>query len=311
MTATGLDPRPSDWLLAWLSARGQVSRPTVDRACHAITERFDPQPRGHRSPSHRYVALLRRIGHLEEVPGGLAVVPTTLCWTCQANRGVFIGARDRSLLDELRRRFGPGFVVSHPVPPWPATWSVFGRREAVAAALDGLGVDTADEPGTRLLASLPTLEDAITAWPDLGPPSSLLRWEVAVDLRRGGWFPSDDLWVDGDGLIRTTGLGRRGWYILRGGITRPLDTPERRAVAWWAEMARRGRPRLVYQRGAGRLVLPESLLPPPVLVERPLIWASGMPPGRGSGKRRTYEAIDPDRASEVARVLGLQREDAP
>lgn len=310
MTATGVEPRPSDWLLAWLSARGRASRPTVERACRAISGRFDSQSRGDRSPTYRYVEPLRRIGHIEEAPGGLAVVPSTLCWSCRADRGVFVGSRDGSLLDELRRRFGARFVVSHPAPPWPATWGVSGGREAVAAALDGLGVDVVDEPGMRLLESLPTLEDAIAAWPDSGRPPALSCWEVAGGHGRGGWSPTDDLWV-GEGLIRMTGRGRRGWFLLRNGAGRPLATPERRAVAWWAEMARRGRPRLVYQRGAGRLVLPESLLPPPVLVERPLIWVSGVPPGRGSGKRRSYEAIDPDRAAEVARVLGIQREDAP
>jgi len=176
--------------------------------------------------------------------------------------------------------------------------------------LDGSGITVVDEPGVRLLASLPTLEDAINAWPDSGRPSALSRWEVAEGRGRGGWVPADEVWVE-DGLIRMTGRGRRAWFVLRGGVGRLLDTPERRAVAWWAERARLSSPRLVYQRGSGRLVLPESLLPPPVLVERPLIWASGMPPGRDSRKRRTYETIDPGRAAEVARILGLQREDAP
>jgi hypothetical protein len=81
-------------------------------------------------------------------------------------------------------------------------------------------------------------------------------------------------------------------------------------VAWWAELARLVRPRLVYHLGSGRLRLPESRLPPPAMIERPLIWASGEPPGRDPRRRRTYEAIEPDRAAEVARVLGLQREDA-
>src|SRR3954471_11721715 len=106
MNASDVGPRPADRLLAWLSARGRASRPTVERACRSISGRFDPQRRGDRSPTYRYVEPLRRIGHIEEASGGLAVVPPTLCWTCRADWGVFVGARDGSLLDELRRRFG-------------------------------------------------------------------------------------------------------------------------------------------------------------------------------------------------------------
>ena len=134
MTTSGIESRPSDWLLAWLSARGRASRPTIDRACRAIAERFDPRVHSVPPPTHRYVESLRRIGHVEAVPGGLAVVPTTLCWTRRADRGVFIG-RDGFLLDELRLRLGPSFVASHPDAPWAATWGVAGESDAVAAAI--------------------------------------------------------------------------------------------------------------------------------------------------------------------------------
>ena len=165
-----------------------------------------------------------------------------------------------------------------------------------------------DESGMRLLASLPTLEDAIAGWPDSGLPSALCSWEVAIDPRRNQWSPAGGKFVV-DGLVRCTDHRPTPWRIKRAGAWRLLDSPEQRAVAWWAELARLGRPRLVYHRGTGRLVLPASPLPPPMIVERPLIWASAGPPGRDS-KRWTYEAIEPERAAEVARILGLLREDA-
>jgi len=171
-----------------------------------------------------------------------------------------------------------------------------------------LAVVVVAEPGMRLLASLPTLEVAIAAWPDAGPPPATGRWEAVADPGRCAWSPSGGLGIE-DGLIRAVGGRGLGWIVVRAGSGRLLDTPERRAVAWWAELARLGRPRIVHHRHTGRLQLPASFLPPPVLVERPLIWASGGPPGRDPGPRWRYEAIDPKRAVEVARILGLPLEE--
>lgn len=308
MISVEIKNRPSDLLLAWLSARGKVSRPTLDRACRVIAEKFDERVADDRSPTHRFVASLWRIGHVEEIAGGLAVVPPTLCWTSRPDRGVFIGARDESLRDELHRRLGPSFLTLHPDAPWPATWGVAGDREAASAAVAELGIAVVDEPGMRLLASLPTLEEAIAAWPDASRPSAL-SWEVVTDPGRRQWRPVSGVFVV-DGLVRRTDRRPRTWMIARGGAWRLIDSPERRAVAWWSELARLGRPRIVFDRGTGRLTLPASLLPPPMMVERPLIWASGEPPQGDSKRGWTYEAIDPERAGEVARILDLELEDA-
>ena len=308
MTSSVSDPRPSDRLLVWLSARGRASDPTVERACRAIADRFDPIRRIDRSPTHQYLNPLRRLGHIEAVRGGFSVVPTTLCWSCRLEKGVFLGGRDEFMLAELSRRLGPGFVASPSDSPWPATWCAVGRPEAVEAAMEGLGIVIVREPGMRLLASLPTLEDAIAAWADAGPPSALIRWEIA-DHVRGQWSPTEGLGVV-NGLIRPSGNGRRIWMIVREGVGRLLDSPEKRAVAWWAELARLVRPHPVLDRKAGRLLLPASRLPPPLMVERPLIWASGSPPSCDSSRGLRYEAIDPGRAGEVARILGLSLEDS-
>jgi hypothetical protein len=300
MTAAGVEPGPSDRLLAWLSARGRASRSSVDRACRVIAERFDRGVRDDRSPIYRYVGPLVRIGHVEAVPRGLAVVPPTFCWTSRFDRGVLLGARDET----LRSALGCRLSTSHPGFPWPTTWRIDGERAEVANLMGGLGVAVVDDPGMRLLAALPTLERAIAAWPDACPAPAPGRWEAVADPERWVWAPTGGLGVE-DGLIRAVGGGGRGWMIFRGGSGRLLDTPERRAVAWWAELARLGRPWIAHHRPSGRLRLPASFLPPPALVERPLIWASGGPPGRDPGRRWSYEAIEPERAAEVARVLGL------
>ena len=91
MTASDVESSPADWLLAWLSARGRASRPTIDRACRAIAERFDQRFLRDDSSTYQYAQSLKRIGHVESIRGGLAVVPTTLCWSRRASRGVFVG----------------------------------------------------------------------------------------------------------------------------------------------------------------------------------------------------------------------------
>jgi hypothetical protein len=186
---------------------------------------------------------------------------------------------------------------------------VDGRREVVETTMEGLGLVMVHEAGMRLLAALPSLEDAIALWTDAGRPSALIRWEVATDPGRGRWSPIDGVGVV-NGLIRPTSTGRRVWRIVRDGVGRLLDTPEKRSVAWWAELARLSRPHLFLDRGTLRLSLPASPMPLPLMVERPLIWASGSPPSSDSSKRLTYEAIDPGRAGEVARILGLSLENA-
>ena len=300
--------RPTDLLLAWLSARGKVSRPTLDRACRVITEKFDARAADNRSPTHRLVAPLRRIGHVEEISrGGWAVTPPTFCWTAQANRGMFIGAWDDSLRDELHQRLGASFLTTPADDPWPVTRSVAGDREAASAAVAELGIAEVDEPGMRLLASLPTLEEAIAAWPDAGQPSARSSWEIVEDRESGRWKPADGVFVV-DGLVRCIDRQPRTWMIARSGTWRLIDSRERRAVAWWSELARLVRPRIGFDRGTGRLTLPASRLPPPVMVERPLIWASGEPPQGDSKRGWTYEAINPERAGEVARILGLELE---
>jgi hypothetical protein len=310
MIVDGTMASPADQLLAWLSARGRASRPTVERACRAIAERFDLPPLGaDRSPSHRLVEPLRRIGHVEAVPGGLVVVPTTLCWASQPGRGILIGARDRFLLDGLHQHLGSRFIESQLGARWPSTWGVDGDRDMISAKVATLGIVPVHEPGIRLLCSLPTLEEAIASWPDDGPPPAASAWEVLTDPGRGRWNPADGVWVE-DGLVRRRRRRRGTWVIVRGGVGRLLVSPEMRAVAWWAELARQGRRRLSYRDGAGLLVLPPSLLPPPTMVERPLIWASGEPPRCDTSMRRTYRAIEPERAGEIARILGLGREDA-
>lgn len=274
MTESSVKASPSDVVLAWISARGRASTGAVDRACRVIAERFDSTDFGERSTRHGYVQALRRIGHVEDVADGLAVVPATLCWTARLGHGMFIGARDEDLRKELPTRLGSRFVESHPDYPWPETWGVHGERASIESALAGLEIDVVDEPGMRLLASLPTLEDAIAKWSDSDRPTG--RWEYLAAPAWGTWKPSDDVWVE-DGLIRTLERRRRAWVILRGGVARRLDTPERRAVAWWSELARLGSPEVIRYEKSG-LQLPRCSLPPPSMVERPLIWASGGPP---------------------------------
>ena len=292
-------PGPVDQLLAWLSARGQVSRTSVDRACRVIADRSGWMLPGDRSPTHRCISTLVRLAHVEAVSGGFSVVPSSLLWSSQAEQGVLLGMRDEKLRTSLERYL----AISARGALWPSTWTIAGDRATAAAFMAERGIVLIDDPGLRLLAALPTLEEAIIAWPPAASPLGSVPSEVVADARLGHWVPLADLSVE-VGLVRAVGVRGRGWTILRGGSPRHLDTSERRAVGWWAELARVGRPPIGYHRPSGRLRLPASYLPPPVLIERPLIWASGQPPER-QDRRWIYQAIDHDRAIEVGRILGL------
>ena len=311
MTTSSVAPKPGDLLLAWLSAKGRVSRPTVERACRAIARRFHPEFGDVRSSIHRLISPLTRIGHVEAVRGGYVVTPPTLCWTARSGAGMFIGARDQTLFRELVRRLGPRFVEEDPDGPWPSNWRATGDRAAIAEALAGLEIEIVEESGMRLLASLPTLEEAIVALNDAAPPSSEVRWEILEHQKgpsRWRWGLTDTLLVD-DGLVRRrVDRGPKTWTIRRLGAWRRIDSSEKRAVAGWAELARQARPPLRYERGAARLSLPSCFLPPPLMVERPLIWASGTPPSGTSRRGLIHDAIEPERAEQVARILGLSLE---
>lgn len=297
----------ADTLLTWLSARGRASRATVWRACDLIQDRAGPGRSPDPGSMYRLVAALKRAGHVEERLGAVAVVPTTLCWTARPGRGIIIGARDASLRSALGDRLGPAFAVEPGGDGWPATWSLTGEREDVGAKLAGLDLGVTAEPGIALLDALPGLEEAIGRRPDAGRLARDGRGEVLADPLRLRWGPIAAGGV-ADGLIRTPQGNRRAWGLVRGGIVRPLDSPEWRAIGLWAELARRGLARLGHDEGSGRLRLGPGPLPPPLLVERPLIWAVGRPPGRDAGRCWVYEGIGGRRAEAVARVLGLGAE---
>ena len=305
MNSKSSESNPADLLLQWLSAKGKASRPTIMKATVAIDARFHPG--GKPSSFHHHLNPLRRIGHIEEIWGGYATVQSTLCWTNQPNKGLFLGARDGPLMEDLTKILGTRYEPKIHHEPWPTTWSANGDRVEISAALAGRGLIEVDEPGIRLLSSLPTLEEALSAWHDCGTTVND-SWEVAVDLKRGRWSRLRGVWTE-DGIVRSPKLPRRVWMIARRGTIRPLDTTEKRAVAWWAEHARLGRPRLVYHRATRRLRLPESFLPPPLMIERPLIWASGEAPVRSAANELVYESIEPERVAQVSRILGIQQED--
>ena len=177
-------------------------------------------------------------------------------------------------------------------------WTIDGLRPEVASKLQTLGfkLEIVDEPGDRLLVALPSLEEAIEAiregqYPHanvelqrLSDPSSTSPLGTWTNLARGENMS--------DGVLRWKVPGRSPWIIVRSEIARELRTYEERAIAWWAELARKERTRLIYHVDGARLALPASRLPPPVLVERALIWADGhLPDFDPSDLSRCYRSI--------------------
>jgi hypothetical protein len=321
------EPNPVEVLLRWLSARGSVGRATLEQACSAIAKRFEPEcfARRYRGPYWRrkYAGPLVRMGHVEGTSAeGVVVVPPTLLWRADERgdfgRGTFYGARDERLLGDLEDCLGPNFRREDSSGLRAATWVVDGDRADVTAKLNTVrpGLEILDEPGERLLAALPTLEQAIAALREVHEPASAVGMQVLTDPSSrssgGAWKNLARGDLVSNGLIRREKKGCGPWMIMRDGVARALRTSEERAVAWWAELSRIRGAHLTLHASGSQLELPASRLPLPVLVDRALSWADGHPPDfNRSDLRRGYHSIARVRAQSAARVLGMMLEEVP
>jgi hypothetical protein len=312
---------PVDLLLHWLSTRESVGPGTLVTACLALAQRFapanaarDPRP----APSalrERYCGPLHRLGHVEERDGRWGAVPPVLVWTDEAGGrgwGHLCGARSRRLKKALQRTFGPDFEPTQQAGG-PDAWDVVGDRAKVREATGALSPPIAlvDEPGERLLAALPGLEQGLLGGPPYQPAGGRCRWQrLAPQWARGRvWADVEEAETDRDGLYREVGPTRPRWFLVRSEEKVVLGTSERRSIGWWAQVVRDRSPRLVYHVERRELRLPAVGLPPPVLVDRALRLASGrVPVWDRTSRARCYQRVGRRRAEQVARILGLKLE---
>lgn len=294
-----------DLLLKWVSCFHELRVARVQAAAERLCappvpmSRDDRRIAPYRRSAQRLLRNLVRLGHLEELTAErFRTVPPTIV-ASEGERHFLTGARSDGLLKSLASFPGVSVLPAASQLDGPATCRVVGTAEAVVAAASELQIKVARERGRDLLASLPRLADTLTGAPSEGIPDNSERWDPDTPTRRSRW---SRIKIDGHapGLYRSIRKPHT-WYIRAadGAQTTRLNTTERRVAAAW--FLRRGKVRVEYASKVRELAVPAIGLPS--LVDRGLILASGRLPEWRSHSW-IYFDIDPDRARQLARIVG-------
>jgi hypothetical protein len=236
------------------------------------------------------------------------------------------GARSTTLWQKLHRTFGEQ-LQSLSQPNGPALWKFTGMRDEATKIACVLGSEIHEERGEGMLASLPSLAEAIQHLKKGTLPNPGERWKF-FQVRQPARHHSIAEWVDmprnqplrsGPGLYRTTGVPLARWVHVfqpdgSGLQARALDerNPEHGLIVCWFELGHNGQFSLKHNTTAKTLAIPAvRRVPLPVLVDRALRLASGTSPDRIEEEQDTYlvyKHITLSRARQVGRILGLQVE---
>jgi hypothetical protein len=319
-----------DLLLHWFSTRphGEANAVLVGDACAALGQRANELRGNNRQSYWRYHFLdpLYRLGHVEPVGRNKwAVLPPTVLWMGGKRREGEVhiyGARSRMLQEQLQKTWEQFIVV--PQDNGPALWTWVGTRTDAAEMAHSIHSKLSDERGEVLLATLPTLADAMQqlhAW-QLPAPGKLWEFFQVTSSPSGGvsghWVPLLGHSLQ-SGVYRTVKQHPTTWVHVSATVdghskqARLLDpqNPDHRWVALWLELAHKGRLCLQYKTTTRTLVVPDVRVPLPVLVDRALRLASGTCPtllSHDSQRYLMFANIGRRRACQAARVLSLPLE---
>jgi len=299
-------------LLRWVSCfhelRAARLKAAAERLCPppVMMNRDDPRMAPFLQAAKRLTRNLMRVGHIEELTRDrYRTVPPTIV-TQSAGRHFVTGARSDALL-AMRANPPRGLTVEETdsSSEAPLVWHVVGNNEDVAAAAEEAGVTITRDRGGDLLASLPPLGDVLAGAPLEGIPDRIERWCPAATVGRSRWSRTV-----GDphapGLHRTVHKPHQWYFRPSPGVpTVRLDTHERRVAAAWRLL--QGTMPINYASQSRVLSVPAVGFSLPLLVDRGLILAAGRLPEWQSHCWHYFE-IDPERARNVARILGAPLE---
>jgi hypothetical protein len=319
-----------DLLLHWFSTRprGEASTALVTDACTALAQRANEAQVNERQSYWRYHFLdpLYRLGHVERVgQNKWAVCPPTVLWVGgkrQEGEVHLYGARSRILQEQLQKEWGQQLVV--PQDKGPALWKWMGTRADAIELARSVHSELYEERGDVLLASLPSLADAVQHLHAWQLPTAGEHWEFfqVTSLPGGGiswdWVPLSGSHSLYPGVYRTVEKYPTVWVYVSSALknsmhARLLDlhNSDHRWIAQWLELARSHRLHLRYDTVSRTLEIPDVRVPLPVLVDRALRLASGMCPSLVTHDPQRFLAfanIGCYRAHQAARVLGLRLE---
>lgn len=298
-----------DLLLRWASCYQEIRAGRVQVAAERLCappvemERNDPRMAPYLRSAKRLMRNLVRIGHIEELCSTrFRMVPPTLV-ALESNQFVVTGARSELLRGKLTQASGISMLPPMPQHEGPAVWQMIGKYEAISSAADALGLTVTRDRGADLLASLPCLFDTLTGAPPDDISDSAERWNHYAPIGKPQWLRGT---MDRNtaGIYRTVRKPHQ-WY-MRPADAEPtirLNTPERLVAAAWFLL--KGKVSLQYAGNSRVLSVPAIGYRLPLLVDRALILASGRLPEWRSN-HWDYFDINPERANQIARILGAQ-----
>ncbi len=299
----------ADLLLRWVSSFTELRVARVRSAAERLHEPpapidpADPRMLVYRRRARWLAQNLLRLGHVEEASlERWRTVPPTLVW-CSGGRGFLCGARSDDVRERLVR--APGVTMTLlPQHNAPEVWLVSGDRGTVAEAAVAASVHFAPERGGDLLAALSPLKDELARASSEGLPDAVERWNLEARRPVDRWKSVSGGSAGLAGLYRTRQLPRH-YYFRRspGAPVVRLDTPERRLAAAWRIASTRLS--LGYCRSRLIFFVPSIGFGLPLLMDRGLILASGRLPTWADGAWAYFD-IDPRRATDTARILGLK-----
>jgi len=321
-----------DLLLHWFSTRphGEASAVLVGDACAALGQRANELQGNNRQSYWRYHFLdpLYRLGHVEPVSRNKwAVLPPTVLWIGGKHREGEVhvyGARSRMLQEQLQKTWGQQFIVV-PQDNGPALWKWVGTRVDAADLARSTHSELYDERGDVLLATLPSLTEAVQHLRGWQLPATGERWEFfQVTSAPSGGVSGRWVLLSGShslppGVYRTVKQYPTTWVHVsatpdgqsrQAGLLDPQN-PDYRWIALSLELARKCRLCLRYETTTRTLTVPDLRVPLPVLVDRSLRLASGLcptPDTHDSQRYLVFANIGRRRACHAARVLGLPLE---
>lgn len=290
---------PCDTLLYWLSARGQVGDLKLREACKRLQSEPEQARRLYYGAGRSMVAL----GHLEknEMPLTNHRWLTLPPYGIQLSNGeiLLMGARLPQWRQLLEADSNVGFHMQpQPEDTGPQRWSV----KCIPTWLETHLSWRAPERGLDLLASLPSLDQAVRSFPKATATSVTMQH---YDFKRREWRTCRDMTHAGLYCKKDQAFGV--WFLVQEDFVVEARRREQKSILFWWQKTRRRNFRLAYSQAAAELTLSSGPYPLPLLLDRALRSASGLCPLYDSG-HWIYSQIDLPRAQRVSDILEARLE---
>lgn len=278
----------------WLSERQRATRQQLRRAWKGLSlASLDGQKMSHS------LNRLCRAGHIELDSAGNATVCPPLIILANQSRAFASGARSLRLRRQLLEKLPESTFIC--LPGECEVWSLSGNPELIRATAEELKLTLIVDRGLELLRTLPDYHSLLDRIEVSGELSATV-WQQAFWNHRAGLLLWKDASLNKNRGVYRAKFGHQWKYVMRqdNGSLKELTTSAERAAGIWICL-RDQNSSVCYGSENQKIEIIPGLVPP-VLLDRGLRMASGMPPERKHGELH-YSGIDLNRAHECARLL--------